>query len=196
MAVDPKYIEEVRKDGYDDIMEELGLEGHFEQIGNGIDMEGYEITNLRDMYPEDICTGRPVISEIYTTEFKNKETGEVTVNHKIDLVLFDDTYEDEPEAYVFTCNISRPENIDNEKHIVKDVYNTSGLYALAMGLAELKAKGISKSFNHLDVVGIKKLQKQVKNYSSLTVEVVGKKATIAGEERYYNAFKITSGEEY
>lgn len=194
MAVDPKYVEEVRKDGYDDIMEELGLEGHFEQIGNGVDMEGYEITNLRDMYPDDECTGRPVISDIYTTEFKDKDTGETITNSKIDLILFDDTYEEEKEAFVFTCNLKQ-ENIDEEKHIVKNVYNSSGLYALAMGLAELKAKGISKSFTHLDVVGYKKLQKQVKNYSTLTVQVVGKKATIEGEEKYYNSFKIISGEE-
>ena len=196
MAVDEKYIEEVKnEEDFEDIMKELGLEGHFEQVGNGLDMSGYEITNLRDMYPSDECTGRPVISDIYTTEFTNKTTGETEVNHKIDLVLFDDTYEDEKEAFVFTCNL-KSENIDFEKNIVKDVYSASGLYALAMGLAELKCKGIAKSFNHLDVVGYKKLQKDVKEYVSMTVEVVEKKMVDrkTKEERYYNSFRIKSAE--
>ena len=196
MAVDPKYVEEVRnEEDYEDIMKELGLEGHFEQVGNGVDMEGYEITNLRDMYPTDECIGRPVISDIYTTEFKNKETDEVIVNHKIDLVLLDDTYEDEKEAYVFTCNLNS-KNIDFDKKIVKDVYSSSGLYALAMGLAELKCKGISKSFNHLDVVGYKRLQREVKEYSTMTVEVVERKMVDrkTKEERYYNSFRIKEAE--
>lgn len=196
MAVDEKYIEEIREDGYDDIMEELGLEGHYEQIGNGLDMDDYTVTVLRDMYDGEIYTGRPVISDIYTTEFTDKKTGETVTNYKIDLVLFDDTYEDEKEASVFTCNL-KEENIDFEKNIVKNVYNSSGLYALAMGLAELKAKGISKAFNHLDVVGITKLQKDVKNYSALSVTVVERKMVDrkTKEENYYNAFKITDSEE-
>ena len=197
MAVDEKYIEEVRNDDdYDEIMKELGLEGHFEQTGNGLDMEGYEITNLRDMYPNDECTGRPVISDIYSTEFTNKNTGETVVNWKVDLVLFDDTYEDEKEAYVFTCNLNA-KNINHERKTVKDVYSASGLYALAMGLAELKAKGISKCFNHLDGVSIRLLQKQVKNYSELTVKVIEKKMVDrkTKEETYYNAFRIIEGNE-
>ena len=196
MAVDEKYIEEVKnEEDFEEIMKELGLEGHFEQIGNGLDMTGYEITNLRDMYPNDECTGRPVISDIYTTEFKNKDTGEVTVNHKLDLVLFDDTYEDEKEAYVFTCNINS-DNIAFEGNVVNNVHSASGLYALAMGLAELKCKGISKSFNFLDTVGIKTLQKDVKNYNSMTVEVIERKMVDrkTKEERYYNSFKIKEAE--
>ena len=198
MAVDPKYVEDVRNDeDFDDIMSELGLEGHFEQVGNGIDLEGYDITTLRDMYPDDGTewVGKPVISDIYTTEFTNKNTGEKTVNHKIDLVLLDDTYEDEKEAYVFPINL-KSDNIDMDKHIVKDVHGSSGLYALAMGIAELKAKGISKAFNHLDVVGYKKLQKDVKQYTTMTVVVIEKKMVDrkTKEETYYNAFKIVDAE--
>lgn len=198
MAVDPKYIEEVKDEQeYDDIMADLGLEGHFEQIGNGIDLEGYEITTMRDMYPDDDTEwiGKPVISDIYTTEFTNKNTGETTVNYKIDLVLLDDTYEDEKEAYIFPINL-KSDNIDFDNHVVKSVHSASGLYALAMGLAELKAKGISKSFNHLDVVAYKKLQQDVKQYSSLTVKVIEKKMVDrkTKEETYYNAFKIVDAE--
>lgn len=198
MAVDPKYVQEVKDEQeYDDIMAELGLEGHYEQIGNGIDLEGYEITTMRDMYPDDGTEwiGKPVISDIYTTEFTKKSTGETVVNHKIDLVLLDDTYEDEKEAYVFPINLNS-DKIDLDNHIVKDVHGSSGLYALAMGLAELKAKGISKSFNHLDVVGYKKLQKDVEQYSTLTVKVTEKKMVDrkTKEETFYNAFRIVDAE--
>ena len=195
MAIDD-YMEEVKNDEeFDDIMAELGLEGEFQQIGNGVDLEGYIVTNLRDMYDGDICTGRPVVSDIYTTEFTNKNTGETTLNHKIDLVLLDDSYEDEKEAYIFTCNL-KEENIDEKKKVIKNVYSASGLYALAMGLAELKAKGISKSFNFLKSVGYVKLQKDVAKYATLTVSVVEKKMVDrkTKEERYYNAFKIMEGE--
>lgn len=195
--VDEKYIEVVRDDeDFEDVMKELGLEGHFEQVGNGIDLEGYEITNLRDMYPDDIYTGRPVISDIYSVEFTNKNTGETVTNWKVDLVLLDDSYEDEKEAYIFTCNL-KEENIDFKKSIVKNVYNVSGLYALAMGMAELRMKGISKVYNHLDKVSIKQQQKVANHYSSMTVEVKEKKMVDkkTKEENYYNSFRITDAEE-
>jgi len=84
MAVDDRYIEEVKDvEEYDDIMAELGLEGHFEQTGNGLDLEGYMITNLRDMYAGDDFIGRPVISDIYSTEFTNKSTGKQLNNLKL-----------------------------------------------------------------------------------------------------------------
>ncbi len=192
MAVDEKYIEEVKnEEEFDDIMAELGLDGEFQQVGNGINLEGYDITNLRDMYAGDICNGRPIISDVYEVEFTDKKTGDTIINHKIDLVLLDDD-EYNKEASVFTCNLNS-DNIDFDKNIVKDVYNASGLYALAMGFAELKAKGISKSFNHLKSVGYKKLQKDAEKYEDLTVEVIEKKMTIKGEENYYNAFKIVDG---
>ena len=194
MAVDPKYVEDVKNEAdYTDILNELGIEGHFEQDGNGIDLEGYTQTTLREMYPEDICTGKPILSEIYKREFTNKNTGKTTIQWKIDLVLLDDTYEDEKEAYIFQINLNE-QNIDFDKAIVKDVNSASGLYALAMGLAELKAKGISKTLNYLDVVGINALRKQVSQYKSLTVKVVEKSFKRGAEERYYNSFRITEGE--
>ena len=193
MAVDEKYIEEVHnEEDFENIMAELGLDGEFQQVGNGVDLEGYNVTNLRDMYDGDICNGKPVISDIYEVEFKNRETGETTINYKIDLILKDDD-EYEKEASIFTCNL-KEDNIDFEKNIIKNVHSASGLYALAMGFAELKAKGISKSFNFLKSVGYKKLQHDAEKYSNLTVEVVEKKMTINGEEKYYNAFKITGGD--
>ncbi len=196
MAVDPKYIENVRnEEEFEDILSEFGIQGHYEQTGNGLDLDGYMQTTLREMYPNDECIGRPILSDIYTTEFKNKTTGETIVNHKIDLVLLDDTYEDEKEAYIFPINLNS-DNIDNDKKIVKNVHSASGLYALAMGLMELRAKGISRTMNVLDVVGINSLQKQVKNYSSLTIKIIEKKMVDrkTKEEKYYNAFRIIEGE--
>lgn len=197
MAVDKRYVEEVKDENeYDKIMEELGLEGSFKQSGNGLDLDEYLVTNLRDMYAGDDYYGKPVITDIYTTEFTNKTTGETTVNHKVDLVLLNDDYDDEKEAYIFTCNLNKPENINLDKGIVKDVYSSSGLYALAMGLADLKSKGISKCFNHLDAVSIKRLQKQVKTYERMTVTVIEKKMVDrqTKEEKFYNAFRIIEAE--
>ena len=197
MAVDPKYIEEVTDEevNYDDVLSEFGIEASYQNDNtNGLDMDGYMITQLREMYDGDECTGKAVISDIYTVEFKNKDTGDTIVNHKIDLVLFDDSYEDEKEAYVFPINLNS-DNIDFEKNIVKNVNNASGLYALAMGLMELKAPKISKAFNHLDVVGVKKLQKQAEQYKTLTVQVIEKSFKNSKEETYYNSFKIIEGEQ-
>ena len=194
MAVDPEYVETVRnEEDYASVLEELGIEAHYKQDGNGIDLEGYMQTTLREMYPDDICTGKPILSEIYKREFTNKSTGETTTQYKIDLVLLDDTYEDEKEAYIFQINLNE-KNIDFDKAIVKDVNSASGLYALAMGLAELKAKGISKTMNFLDVVGIEALRKQVATYNSLTIKVIEKSFKRGAEEQYYNSFRITEGE--
>ena len=196
MVVDPEYIETVKnEEDFADVLAEFGIEGHYERDGNGLDLDGYMITSLRDMYPNDECIGKPILSDVYTTEFKNKNTGETTVRHKIDLVLLDHTYEDEKEAYIFPINLNS-ENIDFEKHVVKKVHSASGLYALAMGLMELKAKGISRTMNYLDIVPIAALQKQCKNYSNMTVKVVEKKMVDrkTKEERYYNSFRIMEAE--
>lgn len=192
MAVDEKYIEEVTDEemDYESVLDEFGIEASYEQIGNGVDMSGYMQTALRDMYPEDIYTGKPVLSEIYEVEFKDKSTGETTVNTKIDLVLFDNTYPDEKEAFIFPLNIN-VDNLDTEKHTVSNVHSSSGLYALAMGLMELKAKGISKSFNKLDVVGLNSLKKQVEAYKTLSIEIVEREFSKGSS---YNSFKIVEGE--
>ena len=194
MAVDPKYVETVgESEDYESVLADLGIEAHYEQDGNGIDLSGYMQTTLREMYPDDLCTGRPILSEIYKREFTHKSTGKTTTQYTLDLVLLDDTYEDEKEAYIFQINLNE-QNIDFDKAIVKDVNSASGLYALAMGLAELRAKGISKTMNFLDVVGINALQKQVKNYNSLTIKVVEKSFKRGSEEQYYNSFRIMEGE--
>lgn len=195
MAVDEKYVEIVKnEEEFEDILDEFGITGSFEQNDNGIDFEDYMVTYLKEMYHDDICPGRPVLSDIYEVSFTNKNTGETTTQHKIDLVLFDDTYEDEKEAYVFPINLNS-DNIDFEKNTVKDVHSASGLYALAMGLMELRAKGIHNAYNKLDLVNISLLQKQIKKYSNLTVKVVEKKFTGNGQENYYNSFRITEGEQ-
>lgn len=195
MSVDEKYVENVEfEEEFDDILEEFGIEAsHRNDNNNGLDLTNYTVTTLKEMWDAEEYIGKPVVTDIYTVEFTNKNTGEVTINHKIDLVLLDDAYEDEKEAYIFPVNLNS-DNIDFEKHIVEDVSSASGLYALAMGLMELKAPKISKAFNHLDVVGIKKLQKQVETYKELTVKVVEKSFKKNKEETFYNSFKIVSAE--
>ena len=194
MAVDEKYVERVTEDvDFNSILDDFGIEASYQNDNsNGLDMQGYVQTYLREMYDGDECIGRPVLTDVYTVEFKNKNTGETTVNHKIDLVLFDDSFEDEKEAFIFPINLNS-DNIDFEKNIVKNVNSASGLYALAMGLMELKAPKISKAFNHLEVVGIKKLQKQISQYTELTVTVVEKSFRNREEETFYNSFRIVEG---
>lgn len=196
MGVDPEYIEEVKENNYESVLEDFGIEASYEQSGNGVDLTGYTQTVLRDMYDKEEYFGRPQLTDVYVVEFKNKKTGETTVNHKIDLILLDDSYEDEKEAYIFPINLTS-DNIDFDKGIVKNVYSSSGLYALAMGLMELRAPNISRAYNHLDVVGIKKLQKQVAAYSELGVRVVEKSFVhkVTKEEQYYNSFRIFEGKE-
>ncbi len=187
MAVDPKYIEEVRNpDEYDDILYEFGVEAEFDQIDNGVDISGYEPTMLKEMFDGEIYVGRPVLSDIYKVEFERD--GEKTINWKIDFMLFDETYDDDPQVYIF------PVNLKSADYDVENVHSTSGLYALTMDLMELKAKGISKAYNKLNLVKIKNLQKIVSKYSSMSVEVIEKKGVIDGEEKYWNAFRITEGE--
>lgn len=198
MSIDPKYVEEVtnEKIDYESVLEEFGIKAGAKSNDNGIDTTGYTVTTLKEMFDGETYTGRPVLSDIYTVEFRNKTTGETRINHKIDLVLFDETYEDEKEALIFPINLNS-DNIDFDKNIVENVSTASGLYALAMGLMELKAKGISKAYGDLEVVGIKLLQKQLAKYENLTVDVVEKKFVNKDkEETYYNSFKITEGEEY
>ena len=195
MSVDKEYIEEVKEVDFESVLEDFGIEASYEQSGNGLDLQEYTTTSLSEMYDGDDFIGRPILSDVYTVEFKDKNTGDVTVRHKIDLVLLDDTYEDEKDAYIFPINLNS-DNIDFEHHCVKDVNSASGLYALAMGLLELKAKGISNRYNYMDKVSIKSLQKQVKSYEELTVIVKEKKFTDrkTKEETYYNSFRITNGE--
>lgn len=195
MSVDEKYVENVEfEEEFNDILDEFGIEAsHRNDNSNGLDLTNYIVTTLKEMWDAEEYIGKPVVTDIYTVEFTDKNTGEVTINHKIDLVLLDDAYEDEKEAYIFPVNLNS-DNIDFEKHIVEDVSSASGLYALAMGLMELKAPKISKAFNHLDVVGIKKLQKQVETYKKLTVKVVEKSFKKNKEKTFYNSFKIVNAE--
>jgi hypothetical protein len=190
MAVDEKYVETVREEGdFDATLALFGIEASKEISGNGIDTNGYTETELRDMYDGDECTGRPVLSDIYTLEFKDKNTGETVIKHKMDLVLFDDTYEDEKEAYIFSINLNS-DNIDFDKKIIKNVNSASGLYALAMGFMDLECKGISNAFNKLDVVPYVQLKDIIEGYKSVMVRVVEKQF----RDRYYNSFRVVEGE--
>lgn len=192
MAVDEKYIEEVRDESeFEDILKEMGVEASFEQTGNGVDLTGYVLTQLRDMYDEDECMGRPILSDIYTIEYTDKKTGETTTNFKLDFILLDDEYDDVKEAYIFPLNL-KEDNLDQEKGLIKNVHQASGLYALVMGLMELKAKGISHSYNKLDIVNINAVKKQLGTYKNLTVQVVEKQMNGGN---YYNSFRIMEGEQ-
>jgi len=193
MAVDEKYIEEVRnenekEDDFKSTLEMFGITASKELDGNGIDTTGYVETKLKEMFHGDECTGKPVLSDIYTVEFKDRNTGEPVINHKFDLLLFDDSFEDEKEVFTFPINLNS-DNIDFEKNVVKNVNSASGLYALAMGFMELETPGISKAFNKLEVVPFVQLKKIIESYKTVMVRVVEKQFN----NNYYNSFRVVEG---
>ena len=193
MAVDEKYVEKVMdeeeaEEMYDDVLDEFGIEASYKPASNNgldLDKKGYEIVKLSQLWANDEYEGKPVVSDVYADEYTDKDTGEVTIKHKVDLVLLNDDF-DEPQAYV--C----PMNLSSDKTIVKNVSNKNGLYNLAMGLMELKAPGISKHYNQLDVVNIKRLQKLVKKYDTMTIRVVEEEFTDNSTKNIttYNSFRI------
>ena len=189
MAVDEKYVEVVKEEEYDDVLAELGIEAEYKPpTDNGLDLEDYNPTLLNEMYNGEVYTGRPVLSKVYANEWTNKNTGETTIQHRIDLVLLDETYEDDKEAYIFTINLP------NDEDIQENISNLSKLYPLITGLMELKAKGISDYYNTIKKVSLKALQKQVSTYSEMTVKVVEKRFVDRNkEENFYNSYVIKDG---
>lgn len=189
MAVDEKYVEVVKEEEYDDVLAELGIEAEYKPpTDNGLDLSDYNPILLNEMYNGEVYTGKPVLSDVYVNEWTNKNTGETTVQNKIDLVLLDETYEDDKEAYIFTINLP------NDEDIQENISNLSKLYPLIVGLMELKAKGISDYYNTIKKVSLKALQKQISTYSEMTVKVVEKKFVDRNkEENFYNSYVIKDG---
>lgn len=192
MAVDDKYVEVVKdKEEYDAVLEDLGIEAEYKPASdNGIDLSEYTQTLLSEMYNEELYSGKPVLSDVYVNEWTNKNTGETQVQNRIDLVLLDDTYEDEKEAYIFQINLP------NDEDIQENISNLSKLYPLVTGLMELQVKGISDYYNTIKKVSLKALQKKIDTYSEMTVKVVEKRFVDKNtkEENFYNSYVITEGE--
>lgn len=191
MAVDEKYVEEV-KDEFDKdaemlkIMEEMGVEAHYKPASdNGLDLVEYDVYKVADLIVGEKYIGRPVLTNVLTEEFEDKYTGEVTTNHRIELVLIDGG---DMEAYI--CKV----NLKEAKEIWTNVHPQAGLYKLAMGLMELRCKGISQYYNALDKVDIKALQRNVAKFETMTIKVTENSFNRQdGSVQSYNSFVIVGG---
>ena len=186
MAVDEKYVENVRDDKeMEKILKEMGVEASYKPVSdNGIDLAEYDTKLLKDLIVGEMYEGTPILTDVLVEEFEDKYTGETTTRYRLELVLTDD---DEREAYI--CKI----NLKNDDVVWENVSNLSGLYKLTMGLMELECPGISQYYNKLDKVSLKSLKKNVNKYETLTIRVTEESFTNNGEVTSYNSFLIVDG---
>lgn len=188
MAVDEKYVEEVKDGAMDkdaemkEILAEMGIDAHYQpKSDNGIDLIEYDVYTPSDLIVGERYIGKPVLTDIISEE--DKYTGEM--KHRIELVLIDDS---DMEAYI--CKV----NLKESKYTWENPHPASGIYKLAIGLMEARMSGISQYYNGLDVVNIKALQKSVAKFETLTIKIVeGQFTTDDGVKKSYNTFVIVGG---
>lgn len=165
-----------------DFMAEMGVEADWnEDLDDGLGIpQGFQRIELKNMEDEEEFEGKPILSEIKTNKFTDKNTGEETINHTVSLVLIDEMSE---EAYIY------PIGIKTNEEIQVNVHNASKLYSLVMGLMELKQKGVSQHYNELPKVNLESLRKMISKFESMTVEC----KTVYGDFTWNN-FRITDAE--
>lgn len=195
MAVDEKYIETVGEEqsetdfDYEAVLEEFGANAKFEEDASGITIPGdYWDRNLKQLPINEIFAGKPYLGNIETITWDKKDdngnpTGEKETNYQIKLVVIDD---DSKEVYTI------PMNIKSTDVVQKNLYPASKLYALQMGLMELKAPGIASQFNRLDV-DTDKLREILSKMDLIYFKVIRVQGD--GNIKDYNSFRIVSEDE-
>lgn len=193
MAVDPKYVEEVKFDDeevsetsfdYNAVLEEFGAGADFVEDQSGITVPAdYWDRQLKQLPVDVIFAGKPYLGKIETIEWEDKQTGEKQVNHQIKLVVIDD---DSQEAYTI------PMNLKSTDVVQKNLYPASKLYALQMGLMELKAPGIARVYNRLDV-DTDRLREKLSEMDLIYFKVIQIQGD--GNIKDYKSFRIVSDEE-
>lgn len=193
MAVDPKYVEEVKFDDeevsetafdYNAVLEEFGAGADFVEDQSGITVPAdYWDRQLKQLPANEIFAGKPYLGKIETIEWEDKQTGEKQVNHQIKLVVIDD---DSQEAYTL------PMNLKSTDVVQKNLYPASKLYALQMGLMELKAPGIARVYNRLDV-DTDRLREKLSEMDLIYFKVIQIQGD--GNIKDYKSFRIVSDEE-
>lgn len=194
MSVDPKYVEEVKFDeeeetsetifDYNAVLEEFGASADFVEDASGITVPGdYWERQLKQLPVNEIFAGKPYLGNIETIEWEDKQTGEKNVSHQLKLFVIDD---DSKEAYVI------PLNVKSTDIVQKNLYPASKLYALQMGLMELKAPGIANAFNRLDV-DTDKLRENLSKMDLIYFKVIQIQGD--GNIKDYKSFRIVSDEE-
>lgn len=181
MAVNEKLIETVGEEkettDYKDILNEFGVEAEFVEDASGVTVPAdYWTRNLKQLPVDEIFAGKPYLGVPEKIEWENKETGEQEVNFQVKLFVIDD---DSTEAYVIPINLNSMDSIH------KNLYPTSKLYALQMGLMELKAPGIAREYNRL-TVDLDKLRKILSNMDLLYFKVI----LVDGGDFTYKSFRI------
>ena len=162
----------------EDFMAEMGVEaGWNDDFDDGLGIPAdYSQIGISEMFDEDIYGGKPFLSDIQVRTFEDKDTGEEVENISCTLVVTDD---DEAEAYTIPINLKKADDVQTHVH------SASKLYALVMGLMELKQKGISKAYNELTKVSISSLQRMIDSIEYFEFEV----KTITGKITY-NTFRV------
>lgn len=193
MAVDPKYVEEVKFDDeevsetafdYNAVLEEFGAGADFVEDQSGVTVPAdYWDRQLKQLPANEIFAGKPYLGKIETIEWEDKQTGEKQVNHQIKLVVIDD---DSQEAYTL------PMNLKSTDVVQKNLYPASKLYALQMGLMELKAPGIARVYNRLDV-DTDRLREKLSEMDLIYFKVIQIQGD--GNIKDYKSFRIVSDEE-
>ena len=193
MAVDPKYVEEVKFDDeevsetafdYNAVLDEFGAGADFVEDQSGITVPAdYWDRQLKQLPANEIFAGKPYLGKIETIEWEDKQTGEKQVNHQIKLVVIDD---DSQEAYTL------PMNLKSTDVVHKNLYPASKLYALQMGLMELKAPGIARAYNRLNV-DTDRLREKLSEMDLIYFKVIQIQGD--GNIKDYKSFRIVSDEE-
>lgn len=193
MAVDPKYVEEVKFDDeevsetafdYNAVLEEFGAGADFVEDQSGVTVPAdYWDRQLKQLPANEIFAGKPYLGKIETIEWEDKQTGEKQTNYQIKLVVIDD---DSQEAYTL------PMNLKSTDVVQKNLYPASKLYALQMGLMELKAPGIARVYNRLDV-DTDRLREKLSEMDLIYFKVIQIQGD--GNIKDYKSFRIVSDEE-
>lgn len=186
MSIDEKYIETVgepkKEINYNEILSEFGVEADFVEDASGVTVPAdYWDRKLKQLPVDEIFAGKPYLGEIETITWEDKETGEKQTNFQIKLIVIDD---ESKEAYTI------PINLRNTEIMQKNLYPTSKLYALQMGLMELKAPGIARAYNRLNV-DINKLRDTISKMDLLYFRVI----LVDGGDFTYPSFRIVNESE-
>ena len=198
MSVDEKYVERVLPNDedvsetsfdYNAVLEEFGAGADFVEDASGITVPGdYWDRQLKQLPVDVIFAGKPYLGKIETITWDKKDlngnpTGEKETNYQIKLIVIDD---DSKEAYTL------PMNVKSTDVVQKNLYPASKLYALQMGLMELKAPGISLQFNRLDV-DTDRLREKLSEMDLIYFKVI----QIQGDDNIkdYKSFRIVSEDE-
>lgn len=186
MAVDERYIERVGEEkeepNFDAVLNEFGVQADFVEDASGITVPAdYWDRNLKQLPQDEAFAGKPYLGNIETIEWEDKDTGEKRVSHQIKLIVIDDASK---ESYTI------PINLKNTEVVQKNLYPASKLYALQMGLMELKAPGIASHYNRLDV-DTDKLREILSKMDLIFFKVI----LVDNGDFTYKSFRIISEDE-